>query len=171
MDTNTSAGGCLVAERVLGACCVVLALAAFVLLRSSSGIGDLLAIPSIQSPQFFPSAVACVLGLSGLALLLGPRGAKAQSEGTDGSADPPGGEATTSTAGVAIVAASLGIYGAGLFLVGFLVASMLAILTLGLALGYRRLSILIPLAICFPFAVLLVFQKSARIMLPEGLLF
>jgi hypothetical protein len=52
-----------------------------------------------------------------------------------------------------------------------MVASILAILTLGLALGYRRLTILIPLAICFPVAVLLVFQKSARIMLPEGLLF
>lgn len=159
------------AERVLGACCIVLALAAVVLLRPSSGIGGLLAIPSIQSPQFFPSAIACVLGLSGLALLMGLRGAEAQSEGSNGSADHPGEQATARTAGVAIVAASLGGYGAGLFLVGFLVASILAILSLGLALGYRRLSILIPLAICFPVAVLLVFQKSARIMLPEGLLF
>ncbi len=157
------------AERVLGACCIVLALAAVVLLRPNGGIDDLLTIPPIQSPQFFPSAVACVLGFSGLALLLGIRGSKSQGEVNAGAKEHDD-QAPSSTAAVAAVAASLAAYGASLFLVGFMVASILAILTLGLALGYRRLTILIPLAICFPVAVLLVFQKSARIMLPEGLL-
>lgn len=63
------------------------------------------------------------------------------------------------------------LYVAGIRTLGMVVASVAVMPAMGIALGYRRLSVLIPVALIFPLVIYVLFEKALLILLPHGVLF
>lgn len=59
-------------------------------------------------------------------------------------------------------------YGIAIFSIGFLVASFLYIVAVSVALGYRRLPVIVPVAAAYAVAVWFVFQEVLLIILPAS---
>lgn len=60
------------------------------------------------------------------------------------------------------------IYGIAMFWIGFLLSSFVYIVTVSLALGYRRLLVIVPVAATYAVAVWFVFQEVLLIILPAS---
>lgn len=121
---------------------------------------SLAAIGDMNSPAFFPLLAAAALILCAVAL--GVRTA------TAAEVTPP---VTVERPGMVLTMAALfGLFAAGTFWIGLIPAAGLAILAMGLLLGYRKPWLLL-VAVAVPAAVYILFERMLLILLPRGSLF
>lgn len=115
------------------------------------------------STVFFPRIILIMwMGLSGILIVNGLRGlGSAEDRDRLFSVGIP---RLISTLGVIVVSAVV------VWLIGLLIGGAILMIAVGIALGYRRFAILVPVSILLPVALWFALGHVARISLPSGLL-
>jgi hypothetical protein len=147
-------------DLLVGLIVLGLATGLLVLLPSQVGGETWRAIGNMRSPAFFAVLAGGFMG--GLALLLILRGLLAGHAGGRGVTAPG------DLRGLFMAAASLMLGVAATPIAGYSVAAALMMAGLSLAFGYRRLGIVLILALAVPLGIFVVFEGALRVLLPRG---
>lgn len=147
-------------DVVVGGLVLALASGVIALLPSQVGGESWRAIGNMRSPAFFAVLAGALMG--GLAILLILRGLIAGGAGGRG-VTRPGNLPRLLFAGGALAGGALATPVAG-----YPLAAALMMAGLSLAFGYRRIGVVLVLAIAIPLGVFTVFESALRVLLPRG---
>lgn len=154
-------------DTVTGAIALALGLGALSMIPAHVSPDGLGAWADMRSPAFFPLVVSTLLIV--LALLLVLRGFASATGPAMPARRRDGAEPGIAPRRVALVGGVLIAATAGIFVIGYVVTAMLLVAGLARALGYRRVVILVPLAVGVPLAIQALFQGVLRVLLPTGM--
>ena len=121
------------------------------------------AIRDMQSPAFFPILAACLMVLC--SLILGIRSARSLRGPVEARIQVEQPRAVLAVTGVFVL------FAVGTYYFGLLVACTVTILVMGYFLNYRQPMVLVPFSIGMPICIYVLFERTLRIILPEGVLF